>query len=60
MPPRVSPNAVFLNTPYDNRYRRLYLAYIVGLSYLGADYNQFRHLVQCYAATPCNVMPPSI
>lgn len=37
MPPRVSPNAVFLNIPYDNRYRRLYLAYIVGLSYLGLE-----------------------
>jgi hypothetical protein len=37
VPPRVSPNAVFLNIPYDNRYRRLYLAYIVGLSYLGLE-----------------------
>jgi hypothetical protein len=26
---------------------------------LSAD-NPFRQLVQCYAATPCNVMPPSI
>jgi hypothetical protein len=26
----------------------------------GADYNQFRRLVRCYAATRCNVMPPSI
>jgi hypothetical protein len=37
VPPRVSLNAVFLNIPYDNRYRRLYLAYIVGLSYLGLE-----------------------
>ena len=37
MAPRVSPNAVFLNIPYDNRYLRLYLAYIVGLSYLGLE-----------------------
>jgi hypothetical protein len=33
--PPVQPNAVFLNIPYDDRFRRLYLAYIVGLSQLG-------------------------
>jgi hypothetical protein len=33
--PAVQPNAVFLNIPYDDRFRRLYLAYIVGLSQLG-------------------------
>ncbi len=37
MPPRVSPNAVFLNIPYDEEFRRLYLAYIVGLSHLGLE-----------------------
>lgn len=31
----VLPNAVFLNIPYDDRFRRQYLAYIVGLSQLG-------------------------
>jgi hypothetical protein len=35
--PRVSPNAVFLNIPYDEPFRQLYLAYIVGLSYLGLE-----------------------
>jgi hypothetical protein len=33
--PNVLPNAVFLNIPYDDRFRRLYLAYIVGLTELG-------------------------
>jgi hypothetical protein len=33
--PEVRPNAVFLNIPYDERFRRLYLAYIVGLTQLG-------------------------
>lgn len=31
----VLQNAVFLNIPYDQRFRRLYLAYIVGLTQLG-------------------------
>ena len=33
--PDVIPNAVFLNIPYDSGFRRLYLAYIVGLTQLG-------------------------
>jgi hypothetical protein len=33
--PNVTQNAVFLNIPYDNQFRRLYLAYIVGLTLLG-------------------------
>ncbi|MGD0889137.1 MAG: hypothetical protein ABR889_07815 [Acidobacteriaceae bacterium] len=33
--PRVVPNSVFLNIPYDNRFQSLYLAYIVGLTELG-------------------------
>ena len=33
--PHVQANAVFLNIPYDARFRRLYLAYIVGLTELG-------------------------
>ncbi len=33
----IQPDAVFLNIPYDNRFRRQYLAYIVGLSQLGLD-----------------------
>ncbi len=38
MPPTpVSPNAVFLNIPYDEEFQKLYLAYIVGLSQLGFD-----------------------
>ena len=37
MPLRVSPNAVFLNVPYDEKFRTLYLAYIVGLSQLGLE-----------------------
>ena len=32
---RVTPNAVFLNIPYDQRFRSLYLAYIAGLAHLG-------------------------
>jgi hypothetical protein len=35
--PRVQPNAVFLNIPYDDRFRRSYLAYIVGLAQLGLE-----------------------
>lgn len=35
--PRSSPNAVFLNIPYDDEFRRLYLAYIVGLVHLGLE-----------------------
>jgi hypothetical protein len=31
----VQNNAVFLNIPYDERFRRLYIAYIVGLAELG-------------------------
>jgi hypothetical protein len=34
---RNSLNAVFLNIPYDDRFRRLYLAYIVGLVHLGLE-----------------------
>ena len=37
MPPPVKPNAVFVNIPYDERFRRLYLAYIVGLTHLGLE-----------------------
>jgi len=33
----VNNNAVFLNIPYDEEFRRIYLAYIVGLSQLGFD-----------------------
>jgi hypothetical protein len=35
--PSVQPNAVFLNIPYDDRFRRQYLAYIVGLTQLGLE-----------------------
>ena len=28
--PRVEPNSVFLNIPYDNQFQNLYLAYVVG------------------------------
>ena len=31
MPPLPDPNAVFLNIPYDEEFRSLYIAYIVGL-----------------------------
>jgi hypothetical protein len=34
---QLQPNAVFLNIPYDNRFRRQYLAYIVGLTQLGLE-----------------------
>lgn len=34
-PPRVKRNFVFLNIPYDKKFRRQYLAYIVGLTHLG-------------------------
>jgi hypothetical protein len=33
--PRVEPNSVFLNIPYDRRFQPLYLAYIVGMTELG-------------------------
>jgi hypothetical protein len=32
-----NPNAVFLNIPYDQGFRSLYLAYIVGLVHLGLE-----------------------
>ncbi len=36
MPPQpLDPKAVFLNIPYDEEFRSLYVAYIVGLYYLG-------------------------
>ena len=35
MPPLPDPNAVFLNVPYDEEFRSLYIAYIVGLYQLG-------------------------
>lgn len=35
MPPRPDPSAVFLNIPYDDEFRDLYIAYIVGLCQLG-------------------------
>ena len=31
----VSPNAVFLNIPYDSEFQKLYVAYIVGIYQLG-------------------------
>ena len=34
-PPEIAFNAVFLNVPYDEKFRRLYLAYISGLVHLG-------------------------
>lgn len=37
MPPLVSPDAVFVNIPYDEGFRRIYVAYIVGLTYLGLE-----------------------
>jgi hypothetical protein len=37
VPPPVKPNAVFVNIPYDEGFRRLYLAYIVGLTQLGLE-----------------------
>ncbi len=33
--PAAMPSAVFPNIPYDGHFRRLYLAYIVGLAHLG-------------------------
>lgn len=36
-PPKYSETAVFLNIPYDEKFRRLYLAYITGLIHLGLD-----------------------
>lgn len=36
-PPEPSQNSVFLNIPYDDRFRRLYLAYIAGLIHLGLN-----------------------
>jgi hypothetical protein len=35
--PEIKQNAVFLNIPYDNGFRSLYLAYIVGLTHLGLE-----------------------
>jgi hypothetical protein len=35
--PEYSKHTVFLNIPYDDKFRRLYLAYISGLVYLGLD-----------------------
>ncbi len=35
--PESSEYTVFLNIPYDHKFRRLYLAYITGLSHLGFD-----------------------
>ena len=37
MPQPVSPDAVFVNIPYDEGFRRLYLAYIIGLTQLGLE-----------------------
>lgn len=34
---RVAQDAVFLNIPYDGRFRTLYLAYIAGLVHLGLE-----------------------
>lgn len=36
-PPELSQNSVFLNIPYGDRFRRLYLAYIAGLIHLGLN-----------------------
>lgn len=35
--PSVQTDAVFLNIPYDNRFRNQFLAYIVGLTQLGLE-----------------------
>ena len=35
--PVVQQNAVFLNIPYNERFRRIYLAYIVGFAQLGLE-----------------------
>jgi hypothetical protein len=32
-----NPDTVFLNIPYDDRFRRLYVAYVVGIVYLGLE-----------------------
>jgi hypothetical protein len=37
VPPPIKPNAVFVNIPYDEGFRRLYLAYIVGLTHIGLE-----------------------
>ena len=37
MPQPVSPDAVFVNIPYDEGFRCLYLAYIIGLTQLGLE-----------------------
>jgi len=37
VPPLPEPNAVFLNVPYDQEFRSLYIAYIVGLCQLGLE-----------------------
>jgi hypothetical protein len=34
-PPEIDDNAVFLNIPYDDRFKRPYIAYISGLTHLG-------------------------
>jgi hypothetical protein len=36
-PPKLSENSVFLNIPYDEKFRRLYLAYIAGCIHLGLE-----------------------
>ena len=35
--PPVNPKAVFLNIPYDEEFRELYVAYVVGLSQIGLE-----------------------
>jgi hypothetical protein len=35
--PAFNPNGVFLNIPYDDEFRQLYIAYIVGLYQLGLE-----------------------
>ena|SRR5665213_2105587 len=34
---RVSPNTAFINVPYDDKYKDLYLAFIAGLTSFGLD-----------------------
>ena len=36
-PPEPTESSVFLNIPYDQRFRRLYVAYIAGLIHLGLN-----------------------
>ena len=36
-PPERSRRCVFLNIPYDDKFRRLYIAYVTGLVHLGLD-----------------------